>query len=91
MSRVLFTVIKGTHLTCGPANILASCSSARGAQQATCDARHETDAGAASCIRLSRPATRQTLPDPPNLPYPSKVVRGARATGGVTSHRRAFA
>ena len=41
-------------------------------QHATRDARHETDAGAASFIPLSRPDIRQTLPDPPNLPYPTR-------------------
>eukprot|EP00966_Prymnesium_polylepis_P153651 3547951-Prymnesium_polylepis.1 len=39
-------------------------------QHATRDARNETDAGAASCIPLSRPDVRKTLPDPPNLPEP---------------------
>ena len=50
-------------------------------EQATYDARHETDAGAASFIPLSRPEMRQTIIDPPNLPYPTchKAVRGARA------------
>ena len=41
-------------------------------QHATRDARHETDAGAASFIPLSRPDMRQTLPDPPNIPYPTR-------------------
>ena len=36
------------------------------------DARHETIAVAGPCIILSRPITRQTLPDPPNLPYPTR-------------------
>jgi hypothetical protein len=43
-----------------------------GTEQATCDARHETAAGAASCIYLSRPVTQQTILDPPNLPYPTR-------------------
>eukprot|EP00966_Prymnesium_polylepis_P217968 5044087-Prymnesium_polylepis.2 len=41
-------------------------------EQATCDTGHETDAGAASCIRLSHPVRQQTIPDPPNLPYPTR-------------------
>ena len=41
-------------------------------EHATCDARHETDAGAASSIPLSRPDMRQTIQDPPNLPYPTR-------------------
>eukprot|EP00966_Prymnesium_polylepis_P308071 7119204-Prymnesium_polylepis.1 len=41
-------------------------------EHATRDARHETAAGAASCIPLSCPITRQTIPDPPNLPYPTR-------------------
>ena len=41
-------------------------------QHATRDARHETDAGAAAFTPLSRPDMRQTLPDPPNLPYPTR-------------------
>eukprot|EP00966_Prymnesium_polylepis_P202711 4696335-Prymnesium_polylepis.1 len=42
-------------------------------EHATRDARHETVAGAApSFIPLNRPITRQTLPDPPNLPYPTR-------------------
>ena len=36
------------------------------------DARHETIAVAGSCIALSCPITRQTNPDPPNLPYPTR-------------------
>eukprot|EP00966_Prymnesium_polylepis_P171412 3962739-Prymnesium_polylepis.1 len=38
----------------------------------TCYTRHETAAGAASFIRLSCPDMRQTIPDPPNLPYPAR-------------------
>ena len=41
-------------------------------EHATCDARHKTDAGAASFMHLSRPITRQTIPDPSNLPYPTR-------------------
>ena len=41
-------------------------------QHATRDARHETDAGAASFIPLSRPDMRQTIQDPPYLPYPTR-------------------
>ena len=41
-------------------------------EQATSDARHETDVGAASSIPVSRPDMRQTIPDPPNLPYPTR-------------------
>ena len=48
----------------------ARCAATR--NTATRDARHETDAGAASCISLSRPDMRQTIPDPPNLPYPTR-------------------
>ena len=33
---------------------------------------YETDAGAASFIPLSGPDMRQTIPDPPNLPYPTR-------------------
>ena len=33
---------------------------------------YETDAGAASCTPLSRPDMRQTITDPPNLPYPTR-------------------
>jgi hypothetical protein len=68
-------------------------------EQATCDAGHETDAGAASCIHLSRPVTRQTITDPPDLPYPTRrceererssctllvVVEAAGPVAGVTS------
>ena len=41
-------------------------------EQATSDARHKTDVGAASSIPVSRPDMRQTIPDPPNLPYPTR-------------------
>ena len=41
-------------------------------EHATCDARHKTDVGAASSIPVSRPDMRQTIPDPPNLPYPTR-------------------
>ena len=41
-------------------------------EQATSDARRETDVGAASSIPVSRPDMRQTIPDPPNLPYPTR-------------------
>ena len=41
-------------------------------EHATCDARHETDARAASSIPLSRPDMRQTIQDPPYLPYPTR-------------------
>ena len=33
---------------------------------------YETDAVAASFIPLSGPDMRQTIPDPPNLPYPTR-------------------
>eukprot|EP00966_Prymnesium_polylepis_P094979 2199272-Prymnesium_polylepis.1 len=60
---------------CGPANILGSFHSARAVrsdtEHASCDARHETAAGAAPCIRLSCPITRQTIPDPPDTPTPT--------------------
>ena len=49
----------------------ARCAATRSRQHG-CDAGHETDAGAASCIYLSRPVTQQTIPDPPNLPYPTR-------------------
>eukprot|EP00966_Prymnesium_polylepis_P064794 1502897-Prymnesium_polylepis.1 len=49
-------------------------------EHATCDPGHETVAGAASCIHLSRPITRQTIPGPPNLPYtPQGGARSASA------------
>eukprot|EP00966_Prymnesium_polylepis_P199928 4633321-Prymnesium_polylepis.1 len=55
-------------------------------EQATCDARHETDAGAASFIPLSRRDMRQTIPDPPNLPYPTRrYVERKRAPRSSTS------
>eukprot|EP00966_Prymnesium_polylepis_P043054 1000195-Prymnesium_polylepis.1 len=41
-------------------------------EHATRDARHETVAGAASCVPLSCPIMRQTITDPPNLPYPTR-------------------
>eukprot|EP00966_Prymnesium_polylepis_P222943 5157163-Prymnesium_polylepis.1 len=46
-------------------------------EHGTRDARHEKVAGAASCIPLSSPITWQTLPDPPNLPYPTRRARSA--------------
>ena len=36
------------------------------------DARHKTVAVAGSCIHLSRSVTQQTIPDPPDLPYPTR-------------------
>eukprot|EP00966_Prymnesium_polylepis_P287709 6645539-Prymnesium_polylepis.1 len=46
-------------------------------EHATRDARHETVAGAASCTPLSCPITQQTIPDPPNLPYPTSRCLGS--------------
>ena len=66
------------HMGAAPAHAVQriSCLSQRAVrndtEHATRDARHETDAGAASSIPLSRPDMRQTLQDPPNLPYPTR-------------------
>eukprot|EP00966_Prymnesium_polylepis_P285099 6586274-Prymnesium_polylepis.1 len=44
-------------------------------EHATCDAGHETVAGAASFIHLSCPITRQTIPDPPRADRPTPTRR----------------
>ena len=63
--------VKATHAV-RPISWLIQRAVRSDTQHATRDARHETDAGAASFIPLSRPDMRQTLPDPPNLPYPTR-------------------
>ena len=63
--------VKATHAV-RPISWLIQRAVRSDTQHATRDARHETDAGAASCIPLSRPDMRQTIPDPPNLPYPTR-------------------
>ena len=75
-TRVLFLLkihmtVKATHAV-RPISWLIQRAVRSDTQHATRDARHETDAGAASFIPLSRPDMRQTLPDPPNLPYPTR-------------------
>eukprot|EP00966_Prymnesium_polylepis_P140768 3250994-Prymnesium_polylepis.1 len=52
----------------------------------TRDVRHETVAGAASCIPLNRPSTRQTLPDPPNLPYLTRRCEEREAASAAAPH-----
>ena len=63
--------VKATHAV-RPISWLIQRAVRSDTQHATRDARHETDAGAASFTPLSRPDMRQTLPDPPNLPYPTR-------------------
>ena len=41
-------------------------------EQTTCDARHETAAGAASFVHLSCPITQQTISDQPDQPTPTR-------------------
>ena len=63
--------VKATHAV-RPISWLIQRAVRSDTQHATRDARHETDAGAASFIPLSRPDMRQTLPDPSNLPHPTR-------------------
>eukprot|EP00966_Prymnesium_polylepis_P169711 3923659-Prymnesium_polylepis.1 len=80
--------------TCDPANILAS--SARGAQRR--NTRRETRDSRRSSFRhppdVSCPITRQTITDPPNLPYPTRRCDGSASAllaappGHVARRRR---